>query len=458
MTDKSIVRRLLFSVLIPATLIGQSIDPRVELMSILFRLAGNKEYHECQAPLYDQAIDRYFAPYRDREAVRLAGALGGGADAPMKLAVNVSDVVSLGEIVPFDGPGVYLYAGWDVGKARDFLGAARRFAAETDFEGFLKTQQPLYDVTNARLQTLLEKSDLGWFSRFFGTPPAKFVIIPGLANGAPSYAARVTDGTGAEEIYAIPGVSKVDAEGLPVFDPDWRVIMVHELVHTYTDPAIGAVAARMGKAAAQIYEPVAAAMQRQSYGNWRAMLNESLARAVTVEYAMEHDGPEAAGLLIRKENSRSFFWMSGLVDLLEAYRSGRQQYPTFERFMPRVVDYFNGVAPRIQELVDGLQPRVISTSVPDGARGVDPSLEAIVVRFSMPMSRIGPGGAADLDGWRIDTTGTAILIPVKLEPERDYALPLRWTGGQAFVSADGVPLPATVLRFRTGAAAAERQP
>jgi hypothetical protein len=82
--------KLLFSVLIPATLIGQSLvavgraqdwragtDPRVELMSILFRLAGNQEYNGCRVPLYDQAIDRYFAPYRDHEAVRLARALAG---------------------------------------------------------------------------------------------------------------------------------------------------------------------------------------------------------------------------------------------------------------------------------------------------------------------------------------------------------------------------------------------
>jgi hypothetical protein len=126
--------------------------------------------------------------------------------------------------------------------------------------------------------------------------------------------------------------------------------------------------------------------------------------------------------------------------------------------MPRVVDYFNGVAPRIQALVDGLQPRVISTSVPDGARQVDPSLKGIVVRFSLPMSRVGPGSTAKLSGGRFDTAGTAVTIPVTLEPERDYALPVRWSGGQSFLSADGVPLPATVLRFRTAAAPSGRQP
>jgi hypothetical protein len=193
-------------------------------------------------------------------------------------------------------------------------------------------------------------------------------------------------------------------------------------------------------------------MQRQSYGNWRTMLNESLARAATIQYVMEHDGQEAAQRVIRQENSRSFFWMSGLVKLLDTYRNDRQQYATFESFMPQVAEFFENLAPRIHELTDRLQPKVVSTSIADGATGVDPGVKSIVVHFSMPMSQVGPDKSAKLSGGRFDETGTVVTIPVTLEPQRDYVLPLRWAGGQAFLSADGVPLPATMLRFRTGTA------
>jgi hypothetical protein len=427
-------------------------------VSILFRLAGNNEYHQCRVSAYDKAIESYFAPYRDHQAVRLARSLGIGFDAPMKLAVNVRDVETLAERVPFDRVGVHLYEGWDAGKARDFLSAARQFTADTKFRDFLQSQQPLYGATNARLQAFATNGfDLGWFARFFGPqPPARFVIVPGLANGGPSYAARAIDETGTQEIYAIPGVSKVDAEGLPVFDSGWRTTMVHEIAHAYANPAAGKFAAQMQKAAGQIYAPVEAAMKRQSYGNWKTMLNESLTRAATVEYVMEHDGPEAAQRAIRQENSRSFFWMSDLVALLDAYRGDRRQYPTFESFMPRVAQFFDDLAPRIHELTDRLQPKVISTSIAEGARDVDPGVTGIVVRFSMPMSRVGPAKGSKLSGGRFDETGTVLTIPVTLEPERDYVIPLRWSGGQSFLSADGVPLPATLLRFRTGAAPAPK--
>ena len=228
------MRKFLFAVLIPAVLIGQTlvvaaraqelraaVDPRVELMSILFRLAGNKEYRQCRVPLYDQAIDAYFAPYRDHQAVQLARSLGAGFEAPMKIAAYVRDADTLDERVPFDGPGVHLFEKWDAGQARAFLSAARQFAAETNFGDFLKSQQPLYEATNERLEAFLQdKADLVWFIRFFGLPgPAVFAIVPGLANGAPSYAARVIDGNGAEEIYPSPASPKWTPRAFPFSTP-----------------------------------------------------------------------------------------------------------------------------------------------------------------------------------------------------------------------------------------------
>lgn len=232
---------------------------------------------------------------------------------------------------------------------------------------------------------------------------------------------------------------------------------MHQLADVYVSPAAGEFGPQMEKPASQIYTHVSAAMQRQSYGNWRLMLNASLERAAAIEYVSEHDGRDAARAAIRQENARSFVWMGGLVDLLETYRNDRRQYPTFQSFMPRVVEFFTAVAPTTADLLDRFQPKVLSTSIPDGARDVDPGTTAIIVRFSMPMSRVGPAKSAKLSGGRFDAGGTAITIPLALEPDRDYTIPLRWSGGQAFVSADGVPLPATLLRFRTAAASSPRK-
>ncbi|MGA2275309.1 MAG: DUF4932 domain-containing protein [Bryobacteraceae bacterium] len=439
------------------------VDPRVELMSVLFRLAGNNEYNQCRVPAYDKALENYFAPYRSHEAVQLARTLQTGFDAPMSLAVHLKDVESLAERVPFDRPGVRLDKSLDVAKTREFLTAARKFVSDTKFVEFLKSQQPLYDETDARLRTFVEtKADLAWYSRFFGTrSPVRFIVVPGMANGGPSYGPSFVGDDGVEEMYAIPGAWQVDSSGLPQFAGDWMDTMVHEFIHSFSNPLIDRFAPQMEKAARLIYGPLQDAMRRQAYGDWKTLLYESMVRALTIQYALEHDGADARRRLIQEENSRSFFWTGDLCDLLGVYKNSRQQYPTLESFMPRVVEFFNDTAPRLGELAkryDNSRPKVISISVRDGALDVDPTLTEIVVRFNHPMSTADLNKDPRFRMGRFDQTATVLTIPVALEPEHDYQFSLRWPNGQNLTDADGAPMQPLLVHFRTKAAPAERQP
>ncbi len=47
-------------------------DKRVELISIIFYLAGNKEYAGCKDPAYLKAVEEYFGNYRSHPAVKMA--------------------------------------------------------------------------------------------------------------------------------------------------------------------------------------------------------------------------------------------------------------------------------------------------------------------------------------------------------------------------------------------------
>ncbi len=431
-------------------------------MSILFRLAGNEEYNQCRVPAYDRAIASYFAPYRNHHAVQLARELaqrGVGFDAPMSLAVHLKDVESLAERVALDRAGIRLDTRWNAAKAGEFLVAARQFVADTKFSQFLNSQQILYDATNARLRAFVEaKADLQWYDRFFGVrSAARFIVVPGMANGGPSYGASFLGEDGVVEIYAIAGVWQVDSNGVPQFDASFLNTMVHEFIHSYSYPLVDKFSAPMEKAARQMYEPVRDAMRRQAYGDWKVLLYESMVRASTVQYVLEHEGADAARRMIQQENARSFFWMSDLCDLLGVYQKNRPQYPTLESFMPRVVELFDSIAPRMGELAkryaDSI-PRVTSISVPDGARDVDPAMTQIVVKFSRPMDTADLNTDPRFRMGSFDSTGTVLTIPVALSPEHDYQFSLRWPDGRAFASADGVPMPPVTLHFRTEAASA----
>src|SRR5258708_25993350 len=144
------------------------VDLRVELMSIIFRLAGNPEYSQTRVPAYAQAIEAHFASVRNHEAVRLARELrqsnGVSFDAVMILAIHAKDPYSLNERVDFDSPGLALDRRWKVPEARKFLDAARRFVIDSRFRDFVRSHQPLYDLTDGRLRALVaQRASLSWF-------------------------------------------------------------------------------------------------------------------------------------------------------------------------------------------------------------------------------------------------------------------------------------------------------
>jgi hypothetical protein len=439
-------------------------DPRVELMSIIFRLAGNPEYTQCDVPAYAAAIDRHFARFHDHEAVRLARELresdGVSYDAVMNMAVHLTDVESLGERVPFDRA-TSLDARWHGAKARRFLEAARKFVADSDFAGFTKSQQQLYDLTDSRLRAFVTKNaDLPWFDRFFGARAhAAFHVIPGLVNGGSSYGPHVALSNGVEEIYAIPGVGKVDPDGLPNFDPRWTSTLVHEFAHSYVGPLIDKFAAPLDKSGDRLFEAENAEMRRQAYGNGKTVLNESLVRAATARYAFEHQGPETAAAAVNEERNRGFLWTGELLALLGKYAQDRERYPTLDSFMPQVVDFFDDVASRVDRMVrdeDAGRPKIVSLSIVNGAQDVDPALKEIVVHFDRPMkkdryavARTSAVAQPKIGKVSFDEVGRVFTIPVTLEPDKEYAFSLNWPGGGSFQSVEGFLLKAVEVKFRT---------
>ena len=83
-----------------------AIDPRVELMGVIFHLAGNPEYNRCRSKPYMNNLNEHFAAHHDHPVVKMAGKLrktrGVSYDAVMGMAAHIKDVNSCGEIVPFE--------------------------------------------------------------------------------------------------------------------------------------------------------------------------------------------------------------------------------------------------------------------------------------------------------------------------------------------------------------------
>jgi hypothetical protein len=449
-----------------------SVDERVELMSIIFRLAGNPEYNQGRLTSYLNDIDSHFGPHREHQVIQTAKKLrqtrGVSFDAVMSMAIHINDAFELQERVPIDDPKSNLDSRWRANEAREFLKQAREFVNDAKGREFFDQHRELYELTATRMQTMLkENADLAWFESFFGArPTARFMLVPGPVNRGQAYGPSIRLANGDEELFAIIGVWQIDDKGLPKFDRGVLPTVIHEFCHSFVNHLVDQHEDALRPAGETLYPLVAQQMKRQAYGNWLTMMRESVVRAAVICYLQAHDA-EAARVQMEDDKQRGFVWMPKLVALLDEYQNDRNTWGSFDSFMPRIVKFFNESAPGMAEEIrkaeaeaDGQRPKVVAVTPQLGAENVDPSTGFIIITFDRPMNTGGHSlmfGQGGKDAFpkvtfaSFDKDGLVFTIKVQLEPNRRYEFFLNGDRGGNFKAADGPPLKQTPVQFSTGA-------
>ncbi len=442
-------------------LITVKVDPRVELLSVIFRLAGNREYNMAKVDRYAEAVDAHFAPHKNHAAIKLARDLrkryGVSFDAVMGMAIHLTNATELGELVPFSPHPKSLDKRWKSGSAKRFVRAAKKFVADAKFAEFVEEHSELHATAVERMQQRLRDSaKLDWFDEFFGeNPTAKFELALGLLNGGGNYGPHVSHKGGREDLYCILGVWQTDDEGIPTFDEKVISTVVHEFCHSYCNRLVDAHAKKLAKSAKRLWPHVEDAMRRQAYGSWQTMMRESLVRACVIRYMAKTGGPRQRTMQIRNEERRKFLWAGELSDLLIEYEKDRETYPTLEPFMPRIVEFFDDYSKGFGDRMSRA-PQVVSMVPEIGDRKVDPDLKEIVITFDRKMR---DGSWAFVGGGpkypktkgkpRYDDGCRVLRLAVDLEPNHDYEFWLNRGKYDSFASAEGIKLEPLRVTFRT---------
>jgi hypothetical protein len=441
------------------------VDERVELLSIVFRLAGNFEYNMSPLTVYTTDIDRYFAPYKNHAAVAAAARLAKdrevGFDAVMAMAVHLSPPPDLAPIVPFSDE--VPEAHWGKGNATAFVSVLRDFYRQTNFRAFFAAHHDLYDLAESRFALLLGQLDLGWYKQFYGTMPSgRFNLILGMNNGGPSYGPKVVFPDGREELFAIIGAATKDDAGLPTFDSHsgYLSTIIHEFNHSFINDVVHANMKDLGSAPL-VFKPVASQMQQMAYPTPEIMVDESLVRAAVILYLDSHGStPAQVRHEIRAEQTSGFVWMDDLCDWLRKYQSDRQRYPTFKSFFPEVIEFYNTLAPRIDSKIAEFHERSVHVvrvePFPNHAEDADPEIRQLTIVFDKPLdpaqgysinySNEGKDHFAISGRPQFASGGKTITLPVELKPGWSYSFVLT---GRAFASPDGYPLESYEISFKT---------
>ncbi len=444
----------------PATVTAK-IDRRIELTSIVARLAEYREYVNDDLKSYAADADAYFGKYKNHPAVEFARKVraenGIGYDAVPSLAVHLDQNLKPKFAFSDSAPDKR----WGKQSATEFARRLQGFYKDTNAESFFASHADLYKLAEERMQAIIDKVDFAWYKKFYGeVPKGSFNLYVGLLNGGANYGPKVVYPDGREELFAVIGAYKTDAEGKPVFADNFLPTIIHEFNHSFINHLVLAREKQFAPSGEKIYGTVGDKMRRLAYGTWKTMIDESLVRAAVARYIFDHEGFEKASGELMNQRSIGFLWIRDLFVLLGTYENTRQTYRTFRAFLPVIEGYSVDLAKRIEaesKYFAERQPRVVAIEgFANGAENVDPKLTELTFTFDQPLvgkgvsMNFGAGGreaypeVEKVVGYSPDRM--KFTLQVKLKPDHQYEFVLT---GAAFRTPDGYPIENYTVRFKT---------
>ena len=325
------------------------VDKRVELLSIVFRLAEKPEYSENFLKTYVGSIEQYFGKYKNHELIQFTKSIideyGIAFDGPMWMAMHLDDNLNL----LADVKDVWQHdPRWTKENVDKFIPLLKQFYKDTQFDEFFKDNADLYAEAVKRFSLLYEQVDLNWLYSFYGEKSSDlFLIKIGLGVWGNCFGVNVDYNDGTRKVYAIMGVWSIDNTGMPVFAkiPDLPIVM-HEFSHPFIDNLTAKKMEAFQESGERIYSVVrnekGYIMDAEAYPSWEVIFDEALTHAATIKYMKDHDfkPSEVDNWMKWMKEGFGFFWMEELVAELENYDKQRDKYPTLESYMPKLAEAY----------------------------------------------------------------------------------------------------------------------
>lgn len=335
------------------------VSETVELMSILARTAGNREYNKDMAGQYTQDTEAWFAPYRQHAAVAcfqgLCNQYGISYDAVVNMAIHL-DID--GGRIKLLGEKSDLEKRWSNVDIDDFIDKLNTFYRDTRFHDFYEQHRTFYEEGLKAYETnVMNYFHQDWYPRFYGVAPTdRFRIVIGFTIGGGNYGpSRQLPGQ-PREAYAICGYYINPQTGQPYSDgANMAATLIHEFNHSFVNPLLQneANASMIATIGQKLRQLSAYAMERQAYADWHAVVNESIVRAAVVLYMIDQGFNQKQVLNeLANQVCCNFNWMPELVTSLRYYAANRDQYPTLNDYYPEITrclkKYWENEVERIQ--------------------------------------------------------------------------------------------------------------
>lgn len=435
------------------------VDKRVELLSIVFKLAGNKEYNEVAITDYADKVDKYFNQFNNHDVVVFAKELrqekGISYDAVVSMAIVLDD--DLNPLIDFSQ--TLPEKRWSKDDATKFVKLLKDFYKVTKCEKFFLECEPFFEKVEKSFSNVYDKLDLKWYQTFFGTNAEEdFNLFVSLGCGNHNYGPSYSLPNKKKKVFSVMGTWRTDEAGLPIYkEAEYLPVIIHEFAHSFVNPLNEKHNAEFKESGTTIYKAVEYEMSRQqAYGNWLTMLNEALVRASVIKYFIDHSESETKiQMMLNNESNKGFIWIKGLVAELKKYDNSRDKYSTLESYIPNLAESYKSFAEKITQF-DAQRPKVETISEFNNSdKNVDSKIKTITITFDRPLAgkgysvnfgSKGKNAFPKLDNISYANNNKSVVMEVQLMPDKEYQFVLT---GKNFKTEQGIPLKTYEVNFKT---------
>ena len=415
------------------TRIEISCNEGIDLMSIVWRLAGAREYNNCQNTGLNEKVDAHFGAYVTHPAVLMAKEY-------IKKGVGYDAVASYGSLLKINSEGLpefdkeleYKFDNrWSKSRRKKILNALEDFCADTGFhEWYLSTEDIRLEAMGTYIK-LGDAIDTEWYSKWFShSDSPSFRIIACPLAGQNNYGLSVNKRKG--------GVVLCPVLGSPSLD-----ILIHEFCHPYCNPLIDRIFNNIASSAEAYFKANGSILKQQAYNNARIMMYESLVRASVIEYIAVHYPQVNISLLIDEETDKGFMLVGRLVDILD-------EGWTEKDLITAVNSYPLESYLADKEAADKLKVQYTCNLV-SGAKNIPAGEFVFTMTFDRPMSESASINMSELDfpevtGIEWSEDHRKLSIHFILESGMEYGFLIK---GNGFIAQDGTKSVDSEISFKT---------
>jgi hypothetical protein len=289
---------------------------------------------------YKEETGRWFAPWRDHEAVKRFRQVWRTIDLPPHVMLCVSGPpelkprMEISECAPD--------AREQQREIGEWLALARDFAVKSRFGEFFDAHHAFYEQAVAAFRKIIAGDYITPLERYYGRKQRSYSFV--LALLLPGNVGLRIPAGGEFDLYSVLGPMD-QRDGVPSYGSTeyLRRMVWHEFGHSFSNPVVS----RHNEAwepYSALFEPLREAMGRQAYRQWGSCVIEHVNRAHVARITRRELGDAAAEAVLTDEERRGFRYIRALYKRLDEYEAARDKYPAMDDFGARLLSVFREIA------------------------------------------------------------------------------------------------------------------